>query len=252
MGRNHETRSNLTKSNFGVAMEDFKLIPLNQGKFAIVDPEDYDHLAQFKWHYGGGYVRCFSYDDRVCVAMHRIVVKVTPGICVDHINGNTLDNRKCNLRLCKHNQNVKNIRKSRTGKTSEYKGVYQRKGSKVWIAKLGRKSIGRFETQEEAARYYDAAARFYFGEFAATNFEGSEALSIEDIRSIVRSKVKSNCKSRFVGVSWHKDARKWTAYICVQGKPVHLGSFDNEEEAASIRDQKVTELGLKSKLNFPG
>ncbi|HEY3322061.1 MAG TPA: HNH endonuclease [Planctomycetota bacterium] len=95
-------------------------------------------------------------------------------IHVDHINGNPLDNRKCNLRMATNAQNLMNTTK-RPGCRSRFKGVALCKGrkSKPWQASLGDHThsfIGRFATEEEAARAYDRAAQERYGSFAILNF----------------------------------------------------------------------------------
>lgn len=88
---------------------------------------------------------------------------------VDHINGNTLDNRRSNLRVCSAAQNTQN----RQG-TSRYgfKGISP--NGKRWQAKIASQGVvtclGTYDTREAAARVYDAAARRMFGTFAKTNF----------------------------------------------------------------------------------
>ncbi len=106
-----------------------KLIPLSQGKFAIVDAEDYDRLSSYKWAvskkrnnwYAKG--RCGG----LTIKMHRVIMglKKGDGKEVDHRNGNGLDNRKENLRLCSHAENLRNQRRAFSPKyTSQRKGVY--------------------------------------------------------------------------------------------------------------------------------
>lgn len=89
---------------------------------------------------------------------------------IDHINGNGLDNRRCNLRICTQAENVRNNR-GRMGMTSQYKGVSKWEGQ--WIATItshGKQvRIGQFATEHEAALAYDAAARELHGEYAHLN-----------------------------------------------------------------------------------
>lgn len=91
---------------------------------------------------------------------------------IDHRNGNTLDNRKDNLRFCTCQQNNMN-RKSRKGSTSKYKGVSWSTKSKKWDVGIyvDKKTIhlGMYKSEDEAALVYNRAASFYFGEFARLN-----------------------------------------------------------------------------------
>lgn len=107
-------------------------IQLTQGKWARVDAKDFDWLNQYKWHvlsrnkqyasHTGPYI---STKRQLTIQMHRMILglKLHDGKQVDHINGNGLDNRRCNLRICTHSQNHMN-RQSHKHSSSKYKGVY--------------------------------------------------------------------------------------------------------------------------------
>lgn len=109
--------------------------------------------------------KCLQYE-------HRLVAGAVKGQLVDHINGDTLDNRLENLRLCSIKENSRNVR-GREG-TSRYKGVYFQKRARKWCAsiRVDYKLIylGLFELEEKAAEAYDLAAISHFGEFAKPNF----------------------------------------------------------------------------------
>ena len=98
---------------------------------------------------------------------HRIawllMTKKWPKECIDHINGNTGDNRWCNLREASHGQNQKN---RRTGNKSGYKGVYKNKFDGKWLAVP---RLGPYETKEEAAKIYNEIMAKYSDEFAYIN-----------------------------------------------------------------------------------
>jgi len=104
--------------------EGAKLIPLTQGKFAIVDAEDYDWLNKHKWC--ACKVKQTYYAKRKgkgkLVCMHRQITSAPPHLLVDHINRNGLDNRKKNLRLCTRAENSRN-RRSLRNKSSRYKAI---------------------------------------------------------------------------------------------------------------------------------
>lgn len=149
-----------------------KHIPLTQGKFALVDDEDYDALVSMgSWYFNAqGYAA--REDDRLGVRMHRLLLGASPSQEVDHVNGNKLDNRKSNLRFCSHAENGRN-RGPNLNSRSGIKGVTWCKSTGSWsaeISKLGKKArLGRFSCPLEAADAYDQAALGLFGEFAWLN-----------------------------------------------------------------------------------
>jgi len=101
--------------------------------------------------------------------MHRLIMNAPKGVQVDHINGDKLDNRKENLRLCSHRENVLNRPKHKNN-TTGYKGVYFNKKRDVYQSFITinglHKYLGSFQTAEEAYRAYCSAAQVAFGEFA--------------------------------------------------------------------------------------
>jgi hypothetical protein len=153
-------------------------IPLTQGYFAIVDDEDAERVLAHKWcaavtWNGDVYaLRMTSRRDgpRKQIYLHRWLMDAPPGVEVDHKNHNTLDNRRSvNLRLATRSQQLANARRrSRSG----YRGV--RKIGKRWQARVTNNGvqahIGYFDSAEDAARAYDAAAVAAHGEFATRNF----------------------------------------------------------------------------------
>lgn len=148
-------------------------IELTKGKFAIVDDSDWYLLSSSSWSYSkSGYA--VAKVNKKIVFMHRIIMG-EPNCSVDHINGNTLDNRRNNLRLASHSQNTKNRKKTKN-RSSKFKGVDFQKRSGTWRAriKVEYRSIylGQFSSEVEAARAYNKAALIYFGEFARLNNEG--------------------------------------------------------------------------------
>jgi hypothetical protein len=159
-----------------------KEIPLTKGKVAIVDDEDFEELSKYKWRFSSTEyaVRHTTVNGKKCqFRMHRVVMNLGGSqLEVDHINHNTLDNRKSNLRICTHAENSRFSRKQSNNK-SGYKGVCWSKRDKKWLATIYRPSgnnyIGLFSTPEEAAMAYDREAKILFGEFAYLNFPNQEA-----------------------------------------------------------------------------
>ena len=157
--------------------EGARLIPLTQDKYAIVDEEDYEWLCKCKWYaqrVGKDYYARNRRKEGL-VSMHRVILNAPKGLVVDHINHNTLDNRRKNLRLCTWAQNNQNRRPSkRKNKLSKYKGVSFYKKSKLYRALIwcNKKQyfLGYFKDETDAAKAYDKKARELFGEFAYLNF----------------------------------------------------------------------------------
>jgi hypothetical protein len=153
-----------------------KKIPLSQGKFAIVDDEDYKELNKYKWWVNKNnnvwYAKRTTWNGRRnLILMHRYILGVSKNLFCDHINGNGLDNRKENLRVCTMGENFKNTKK-RANCKNVYKGVYKQKSGK-WRVTLfvnGKsKHIGQFIDIKNAAQAYNDAAKKYYGEFAFLN-----------------------------------------------------------------------------------
>lgn len=158
-------------------------VPVHPGIVALIDDADYERLSQYSWYVSAkGYALSTKRvsGTKTHLRMHRLVLAVPPGMQVDHINGMRLDNRRCNLRVATHAQNLQNrgghLRRGR--KTSRFKGVcFDPKRSK-WVAQIGaqgrRVPLGRFDDEEAAARAYDAAATTLHDEWARTNFESAK------------------------------------------------------------------------------
>lgn len=152
-------------------------IPLTQGKFALVDDDDFEWLIRFNWQAvllkGKWYARRIgTRPRRETIYMHREIAGVSSDTKVDHENGNGLDNRRWNLRPATSSENQMNKGMSSNNSTG-YKGVSWHKGNGKYIAniKVGEKRIhlGYFDTPEQAALAYDVAAEKYFGRFAHLN-----------------------------------------------------------------------------------
>lgn len=160
---------------------DWMQIPLTRGKATIIRRSDWGLVAPFTWcarRRPSGYYDAIGYRrgggrGSKLVLLHRLIMNAPPGVDVDHIDGNTLNNLRSNLRLATRSQNNANQHRRRGG-YSQYKGVTFDKNRGLWRAqiKVGGKHIdlGSFRDEIEAARAYDVAALAHFGEFANVNF----------------------------------------------------------------------------------
>lgn len=164
-----------------------KRIPLTRGKFALVSDEDFDTLSQYNWLcYRNGYA-CRQGprqgNNRTLILMHRVIMDAPDGLNVDHINGDTLDNRRENLRLCTHQENVMN--RPGYGGSSKFKGVYHDKRRDRYYATHAGKHIGSFRCEEDAARAYDDHVKELHGEYAWLNFPDTEQFDRDKFESAI-------------------------------------------------------------------
>ena len=158
-----------------------KQIILTQGRYAIVDDEDFDLVSRYKWYTIHDLKGNFWYartnirinGKRTTTTMHRIIMNPENGKVVDHIDGNGLDNRRLNLRVCFNAENCKNKRLNKNNK-SGFKGVSWHNVLKKWRVRIFCNGsyfhIGVYHNVEEAAKAYDNAAIEHHGEYARLNF----------------------------------------------------------------------------------
>lgn len=159
-----------------------KRIKLTQGKFAIVDNEDYELVKQWKWcavlyrnsFYAVSNRHRWENKTPICIKMARIIMGAKKGQVVDHINHNTLDNRRKNLRICSPIQNSYNRRIGKNN-TTGYKGVSKCTslcryyGKDVFQAQIrvnGKLiTLGYGTNKGKLAQLYQDASIKYFGHF---------------------------------------------------------------------------------------
>lgn len=153
-------------------------IQTSNGRTFQIDEDDLPLVQQYRWR--GWKIHKTVYIATELVGgkrlyLHRLLMNPQDGLEVDHINGDARDNRRSNLRVCTHSQNVSNQRTQKRGKYSRYKGVtkFPRNTKRPWIAQakvMGKHIfLGYYKTQIEAARAYNKAAPRLFGEFARLN-----------------------------------------------------------------------------------
>jgi len=159
-------------------VENAVCIPLNRGRYTLISAEDYELISKYKWYavcnrkkwYAVTYFR--ENKKPITLRMHQIILGIRgKEIIGDHINGKSLDNRRSNIRKATYRGNAMNVGIRSNNKTG-YKGVsFVQNRFRANIAADGKQIfIGGFETAEEAALAYDAAAKILHGEFAWYNF----------------------------------------------------------------------------------
>lgn len=138
----------------------------------LIDLEDLEKIKTSWWNYGTIHNGKIYVKNKDCVYVHRFVMNAKKGEQIDHINGNTLDNRKRNLRFCTNSQNASNKEKQ-INNTSGYKGVCYDKAKNKWKAQIAKHNknyfIGLFDNKEQAAIAYNKKAIELHGEFARLN-----------------------------------------------------------------------------------
>lgn len=233
----------------------------------LIDEEFLPLMREHRWHvhkkqkYVMVSIRKSGSRLRGTLKLHRAVIGAKDGEHVDHKNGNVLDNRLDNLRICTQLENNRNS--SSRGGSSKFKGVSicKRSEGRLWVAQITieknrRKKLGRFSSEEMAAKAYDEAAKNHYGEFAKLNFP--EKIQEEILISAIHypTDFKDTTTSKYRGVYFCRAAKKrpWIARLQFKGgsKALELKRHATQEEAAMAYDRAVWErFKDPSRLNFP-
>lgn len=156
-----------------------RLLPLTKGLFAIVDSADLPSVSRKKWHtdknnYAVSSIWFHRTKIQKKIKLHRFITSAPANLEVDHKSGNTLDNRRSNLRLCSRSENARNIDFKPANKNAlGIKGVFFRKDrgkyrSVIWLNGKP-KYCGTFNNPEDAARARLEMLVEIHGEFANFN-----------------------------------------------------------------------------------
>jgi len=150
-----------------------KEIRLTRGQVAIVDDDDFEKFGRFKFQAipcltGGGYYANGHFNGKKRF-LHREIMGSPKGLRVDHKNGDKLDCRKENLRVCTVAQNAMNRKGAQKNSKTGVRGVSPHRDGKRFTAAIGFGNrmiiLGHFDTVKEASKSYADANKKYFGEF---------------------------------------------------------------------------------------
>lgn len=202
-----------------------KQIKITRGRYALVDDEDYERLTKHQWALnpeGNGYAirkgNKHKGEPRT-IQMHREILELVKdkdrNKIIDHINGNGLDNRKCNLRVVTIQKNAFNKVKANGSYTSKYKGVLKRKNKNGWIARIKfndrHMELGTYYDEELAAAVYNFASRLMFGDFRKENVSNSIfELSIE-----LKIEIYNKCKRYIEKYNWQVNTEQFKSFVYV-------------------------------------
>lgn len=206
----------------------------------------------------GGYVVRYVKDSlgkQSCIRLHRVITDAPDNLVVDHINHNTLDNTKNNLRLASVAQNGGNRQANSTSKTSKYKGVKDTNCAthsriKKWRANIQfhKKiiSCGFYYTELCAALAYNKKASELFGEFACLNklpISEQEILKHEQMseQKSINNKLQEKT-SKYKGVYFHSERQVFIARLFDGRKLVAYAEDKDEDRAYNKLQQKIREM----------
>ena len=208
-------------------------IPLRKGLTAIVDDDD-DWLLKWKWHASKGvnnsgyYARRIEVDGekRTLIMMHRLIMNAPAGKVVDHLNHNTLDNRKKNLRIVTQHENLCNRA------DGKYIGVRYSKPTGKYVTYFNGKHIGYYETEIEAAAAWDAVAKKF-------------GMLHRNIPEISNEVVERKYRSPYKGI--HIRHGLYVASLQHRNHRHKIGSFKTEEAAIAAYNHRCAMIGLEKR-----
>lgn len=164
-------KCNVSKNSF-YEKDGYMVCVSRQGDEILFDKEDYPMIETRTWSTNGRYP--LAKFNNKSVNLHTVLMNTPKDMCVDHINGNRLDNRRINLRICSNSQNhfnrqvsfgqssFKGVSRTRKNKTNPWRATIKKDGKTI--------TIGTYKTEEEAAIAYDQMALMLFGDYAKINF----------------------------------------------------------------------------------
>ncbi len=147
-----------------------KSIKLSNGLLTTIDDNDYDIVSQYHWYAHKlrytSYVRCdvWTHNKSKHLYMHRMILNAPVGAEVDHINFDGLDNRRCNLRLCNHQEQTRHTRRSQGTRGTSWSKSHNKWRAYIFYEKK-QHFLGYFKERSDAIIAYQIAAIKQFGQF---------------------------------------------------------------------------------------
>lgn len=232
-------------------------IPIQNGKYAIVDKEDYERVNNFIWYYHKRNKNVWTEIDGEIIQLSHFILNEKPkGLFIAHRDKDDLNFTKSNLVYVDYKERQR-LSKGHVNSTSKYKGVSYDRSRNKWVAQARingkNKFIGRFDNEDDAARAYNRVIKEYCGETAYLNNIGvdNNRKSDEKESTPIMQRTKTNTKNKYRGVT-KSYKEKWLSRMYIDGKREYLGCFSTPVEAAKAYDKKAYELyGDKAILNFP-
>jgi hypothetical protein len=237
-------------------LSDYRLIPLTQGQFAIVDEADYDWLMQWRWiaarnsaktniYYAKRRVR-LDEGKIILLGMHNLILDTEKGKVGDHWNGDTLDNRRCNLRQLTFSENLRNrlnsVDRSNAPAVIEYTPPSEFTRPLSVRNTTGYENVIRWKDEQWASRIVIRGRTYSLGVFdtaeaANEAYQEAKSKAEQNPRYRPTKPLSKQNTSGHRGISWHKAAQKWRAVTSfrVDGKKrhIHIGAFTTKREAIS-------------------
>ena len=221
-----------------------KEIPLQNGMVALVDDEDFQRVNKHQWTYcvSSDRIRVTIWNENKVILTRFILGIDEKDVVISFKDKNNFNCQKDNLiKMDRSSASIRN--RGQRGKTSKYKGVSFCKQTSKYKAQIQfrgkQKNLGRYNTEEEAAKVYNAHAIELFGELAFLNVIGKSS-EPEDVVIQKSRQFRSRNKCGYRGLK--RNGNKYGAIIRVKGKNVSLGSFNTPEQAAKAYDKKAYEL----------
>lgn len=159
---------------------DYAIFETSKETTFIVDVEDIEKVSKYHWYISQkGYIQAMHHENnhRYSIRLHRLLMDCPKGMVVDHINHNITDNRKCNLRVCTQDENMRNRKPDRNSK-SGIKGVYPENGKWRVMISYNRKQyrLGTYSDIQEAIKVRQRAEEHFYGAFA--NLQDLEGITL--------------------------------------------------------------------------